>query len=140
MTDDGFVWLEQDHREIEQQFQTLLRDTEEPVVRELCEHLTRHNQAEEAALHPALRRYVDGGDDLADRAQQEQAAIATMVAELYQSTTPERLGDQITQLLDAVTAHFEFTESELFPAMRSCGVDGAQLLVDLEQARQQSSR
>jgi hemerythrin superfamily protein len=134
MTDDGFTWLEQDHRDIEEQFQQFLRDNEEPVVRALCEHLTRHSQTEDAALYPALRRYVDGGDDLADRAQQEHAAIATIVSELYQSTTPERLVDQVSQLRDAVTAHVEFEESELFPAMRSCGVDGVQLLGDLQQA------
>jgi hypothetical protein len=135
MSDDGYAWLEQDHRDIEAEFQRFLRDNEEPVVRELCEHLTRHGKAEDVAVIPALRRYVDGGDDLADRAQQEQAAIATMVAELYQSTTPERLVDQVTQLRDAVSAHFEFTESELFPAMRSCGVEGAQLLADLGPAQ-----
>jgi hemerythrin superfamily protein len=134
MTDDGFAWLEQDHRDIEDQFQTFLRDNEEPVVRELCEHLTRHAQAEDAALYPALRRYVDGGDDLADRAQQEHSAIATMIAELSQSTTPERLVDQVTQLRDSVSAHVEFEESELFPEMRSCGVDGARLLGDLQQS------
>ena len=134
MTDDGFTWLEQDHRDIEEQFQAFLRDNEEPVVRELCEHLTRHSQTEDAALYPALRRYVDGGDDLADRANQEHTAIATIVSELYQSTTPERLVDQVSQLRDVVTAHVEFEESELFPAMRSCGVDGAQLLADLQRA------
>jgi hemerythrin superfamily protein len=134
MTDDGFAWLEQDHRRIEQQFQALLRDNEDPVVRELCEHLTRHSQTEDAALYPALRRYVDGGDDLADRAQQEHAAIATIVSELYQSTTPDRLVDQVSQLQEAVAAHVAFEESELFPAMRESGVDGAQLLGDLQQA------
>jgi hemerythrin superfamily protein len=134
MTDDGFAWLEQDHRDIEEQFQTFLRDNDEPMVRELCEHLTRHGQMEDAALYPTLRRYVDGGDDLADRAQQEHATIATIVAGLYQSTTPERLVDQVSQLHDAVAAHVEFEESELFSEMRSCGVDGARLLADLQQA------
>ena len=134
MTNDGFAWLEQDHRDIEEQFQTFLRDNEGPVVRELCEHLTRHSQSEGAALYPALRRYVDGGDDLADRAREEHAAIATIVSELSQSTTPDRLVDQVTQLRTAVSAHVEFEESELFPAMRACGVDGAKLLGDLRQA------
>jgi hemerythrin superfamily protein len=134
MSDDGFTWLEQEHREIDEQFQMFLRDNEEPVVRELCEHLTRHSNTEDAALYPVLRRYVDGGDDLADRAQQEHAAIATIVSELYQSTPPDRLLDQVTQLRDAVTAHVEFEESELFPAMRACGVDAGQLLVALQDA------
>lgn len=133
MTDDGFAWLEQDHREIEEQFQEFLRDNEEPVVRELCEHLTRHAQIEEGALYPALRRYVDGGDDLADQAQQEHSAVATMIAELWQSATPDRLVDLVTQLREAVAAHVEFEEAELFPAMRSCGIDGARLLADLQQ-------
>ena len=139
MTDDGFAWLEQDHRDIEEQFQSFLRDNEEPVVRELCEHLTQHSQAEDSALYPTLRRVVDGGDDLADQAEQEHAAMATMVAELYQSTTPERLVDQVSQLREAVSAHVEFEESELFPAMRESGVDAAQLLGDLRDAQARES-
>jgi hemerythrin superfamily protein len=133
--DDGFAWLEEDHRAIEEQFQTLLRDEEQPVLRELCEHLTRHTQLEEAALYPLLRRYVDGGDDLADRAQQEHAMIATMVAELYDSATPERITELVTELHGAVAGHVEEEESELFPAMRSCGVDAATLAGELDGTR-----
>jgi hemerythrin superfamily protein len=129
---DGFAQLEQDHRSIEEQFQNFLRDNEEPVVREVAEQLTRHSQLEEAALYPALRRWVDGGDDLADRAQQEHAQIATMVAELTDSATPERLGDLVRSLRDAVAAHVEFEESEIFPAMRDSGVDAEQVARDLQ--------
>jgi hemerythrin superfamily protein len=125
--DDGYAQLADDHRAVEAQFQDLLRDEEPPVVRELGEHLARHFQLEDAALYPRLRRYVDGGDDLADRATQEHAAIATMLAELQDSATPERFGDLLRQLGDAVSAHVEFEESEVFPAMRDCGVDGADL-------------
>jgi hemerythrin superfamily protein len=132
--DDGYRQLEEDHRAIEAQFQDLLRDEEAPVVRELGELLTRHSEIEEAALYPPLRRYVDGGDDLADRAAQEHANIATMVAELDDSATPERLGELLAQLGDAVSRHVEFEESEIFPAMRSCGVDGAQLATALQQS------
>jgi hemerythrin superfamily protein len=132
--DDGYTQLEEDHRAIEAQFQDLLRDQEAPVVRELGELLTSHAEIEEAALYPSLRRYVDGGDDLADRAAQELATIATMVAELHDSATPERLGELLTQLGDAVSAHVEFEESEIFPAMRSCGVDGAQVATAMQQS------
>jgi hemerythrin superfamily protein len=133
--DDGFAWLEEDHRAIEEQFQTFLRDEEQPVLRELCEPLTRHTQMEEAALYPLLRRYVDGGDDLADRAQQEHAVIATMVAELYDSATPERITELVTELHGVVAGHMEEEESEIFPAMRSCGVDAAALAAKLHGAR-----
>ncbi|HLM19569.1 MAG TPA: hemerythrin domain-containing protein [Acidimicrobiia bacterium] len=123
--DDGFAQLVEDHRTIEQQFQSLQRDTEAPVVRELCEHLTVHSTVEESALYPALRRWVDGGDDLADRAQQEHATIATMVAELMDSVTPERLDELVSQLREAVSVHVEFEESEILPAMREAGVDAS---------------
>ena len=124
---DGYAELEQDHRSIEAHFQTLASNTESPVVRELAELLTRHSQLEEAALYPALRRWVDGGDDLADRAQQEHAQIATMVSELYQSVTPERLGELVASLQDVVSGHVAFEESEIFPAMRESGVDAEQV-------------
>jgi hypothetical protein len=119
--DDGFAQFEHDQREIEEQFQLVVRDSDAPVVRELCEQLTRHSTVEEAVLHPVLRRLVDGGDDLADRAQQEHATIATMVAELSDSATPDRLGDLVSQLHDAVSAHLTFVGSEIIPEMRDVG-------------------
>jgi hemerythrin superfamily protein len=128
---DGFEQLEDDHRAIEAEFETYRHDEESSVARELCEHLTRHARMEQAALYPALRRFVDGGDDLADRAEAEHSAIATMVAELYDSATPERVPELVAQLRGAVSAHVEEEESTLFPAMRSCGVDTAQLARDL---------
>lgn len=133
---DGYAELEQDHRSIEAHFQTLASNTESPVVRELAELLTRHSQLEEAALYPALRRWVDGGDDLADRAQQEHAQIATMVSELYQSVTPERLGELVASLQDVVSGHVAFEESEIFPAMRESGVDAEQVARNLHENEQ----
>jgi hemerythrin superfamily protein len=137
---DGFAELEQDHRAIEEQFQTLLRDNEAPVVRELAERLTRHSQLEEAALYPALRRWVDGGDDIADRAQQEHAQIATMVAALYDSATPERLEELVASLQDAVSAHVEFEESEIFPVMREAGIDADRIALDLRESESSRAR
>ena len=87
-------------------------------------------------MYPALRRWVDGGDDLADRAEQEHSQIATMVAELYQSVTPERLGELVTSLQDVVSAHVAFEESEIFPAMREAGVDAEQVARDLQENEQ----
>jgi len=132
--DDGFRWIEEDHRSIEEQFQTYLRDDEEPVLRELCEHLTQHTRVEEAVLYPMLRRFVDGGDDLADRAQEEHAQIATMVAALYDSATPDRISDLVADLHRSVTEHVEEEESTILPALRECPVDPGELAAELESA------
>jgi iron-sulfur cluster repair protein YtfE (RIC family) len=63
-----------------------------------------------------------------------------MLAALDDSATPERLGDLLAQLGEAVSAHVEFEESELFPAMRSCGVDGSQLATAVQQSVEPRSR
>jgi hemerythrin superfamily protein len=124
---DGFTWLEDDHRAIEREFETFRHDEEGTVARELCEHLTRHTQLEEAHLYPKLRRYVDGGDDLADQAEQEHAAVKTMIAEIYDSATPERIPELVADMRKAVEAHVEHEEAEIFPAMRESRVDAQQL-------------
>jgi hemerythrin superfamily protein len=128
---DGFTWLEDDHRAIEAKFETFQHDEESTTLRELCEHLTRHARLEESALYPQLRRYVDGGDDLADRAEQEHATVQTMIAELLDSATPDRVVNLVADMRSLVEAHVETEESEIFPAMRECRVDPAKLAVEL---------
>lgn len=137
---DGFEMLAEDHRAIERELDTVRHDEEGSMLRDLCERITRHSQLEDAALYPALRRYVDGGDDLADHAEQEHATTATMIAELYDSATPERLPDLVNQLRRVIMTHFEEEEAEIFPAMRSCGVDGEQLAATLDQSDPRTPR
>lgn len=134
--DDGYALLAEQHREIEARLQGLVRDQELPLVRELAELLARHARGEEAALYPALRRYVDGGDDLADRAVEQQSKLATVLAELDDAPddAPDRLGDLLDEITHAVAEHVELLEAEVFPEMRACDVDGAQLAASLAAA------
>ena len=133
MTDDGYIWLEQDHRDIEDQFQLFVRDNEEPVVRELCEHLTRHSQAEErrctrrcgvtsTAATTLPTAHETSRDDRHDHLR------ASPVDHARPSRRPGH------PARDAVSAHVAFEESEILPAMRACGVDGTQLLRELQRA------
>lgn len=131
---DGFEMLADDHRTVERLFETFLHDNEDSVARQICEHLTSHTTVEEAALYPALRRYVDGGDDLADVAEQEHAAVKTIIATIYDSP-PERLLDLVTELRRDVEHHVQSEESDLFPQMRDSGVDAEKLGADIEAAR-----
>jgi hypothetical protein len=128
---DGYQLLEEEHREIERAFETFCHDEEGTIVRDLCQRLTNHTRREEAAVLPALRRYVDGGDDLADEAQAEQATISTLIAQIYDSATPERVPELVAQLRSATESHIEETESKIYPAMRSCGVDAEQLATEV---------
>ncbi len=132
--DDGYAELSQELQSIDERFQELLRDEESSATREVAALLAEHSRREEAALHPLLRRYVDGGDDLADRAAAEHSTIATMMAELTDSATPDRMAALVADLGAAIAAHVEFVQGEVIPEMRSCGVDGAQVAAQLASA------
>jgi hypothetical protein len=119
--DDGYAVFDQELRSIDERFQELLRDDESSMARELGELLAAHARREETALHPLLRRYVDGGDDLADRAVAEHAAIASALAEVSEATP------SLAELGAAIAAHVEFVQGEVIPEMQSCGVDGTQV-------------
>ena len=125
--DDGYAELSQELQSIDERFQELLRDEESSATREVAALLAEHSRREEGALHPLLRRYVDGGDDLADRAAAEHATIATMMAELTDSATPDRMAGLVADLGAAIATHVQFVQGEVVPEMQSCGVDGAQV-------------
>ena len=131
---DGFEMLVEDHRAVARLFETYLHDNEDSVAHEICAQLTVHTQVEEAALYPALRRYVDGGDDLADEAEQEHSAVKTLVARVYDSP-PDQLLDLVSALRREVEHHVEREESELFPQMRDAGVDAGLLGAEIEGTR-----
>src|SRR5438477_436390 len=81
--DDGFQLLEEDHREVERLFSRYADSRDDVVAHDICSMLAEHSEIEDAALYPALRRLVDGGDDLADVAEQEHTAIASLIARVY---------------------------------------------------------
>lgn len=123
---DGFEYLVEQHREVEQLFRRYVDSPDDATAREICEALTAHTAAEERALYPELRRIVDGGDDLADDAEAQHSVAKTIIARIYDSP-PEDLRPLFDELERDVSAHVRFEEDELFPAMRESGVDAEQL-------------
>ena len=113
---DGYEMLSEDHREVERLFDTYRHDPEDSnYARDICSRLSVHARVEEAALYPALRRYVDGGDDLADVAEQEHAVAKSIIARI-DGSSPEQLFDLVTELRREVEHHVESEESEALPA------------------------
>ncbi len=131
---DGFEMLSEDHRQVERLFDTYTHDPEDSIAHDICARLSVHTRVEEATLYPALRRYVDGGDDLADVAEQEHAVAKSIIARIYDSP-PGNLSDLVAELRSEVAHHVESEESELFPEMRESGVDADVLGTEIEGAR-----
>ena len=131
---DGFDTLRNEHREIDDLAARYEREHDDTTAYDVCERITIHAHIEEAALYPELRRLVDGGDDLADRAEQEHSVLKTLIAQVYGSP-PEELVHLMQRLAEQTREHVDAEESELFPQMLESGVDALALGDALEKAR-----
>ncbi|MEU1127207.1 hemerythrin domain-containing protein [Streptomyces sp. NPDC005899] len=115
--------LTTDHREVDSLF---ARIEEQPAGdqrrRELADELTvelvRHSVAEEQYLYPAVRRYVDDGDDMADKEIEDHATIERLLKDLEGREAGDAQFDTlVAQLKREVTAHVRDEEDRLFPLL-----------------------
>lgn len=127
--------LTADHREIDSLFTKIQAlPTGDPQRRKLADTLTmelvRHAVAEEEHLYPAVRRYVDDGDDIADKEISEHSEVERMLKELEDLQPDDgRFDTLMAELKRSVTAHMTGEESELFPVLaESCSGERLQQL------------
>ncbi|WP_214322813.1 hemerythrin domain-containing protein [Nonomuraea sediminis] len=123
--DDVISILTTDHREVEDLFTELerllavgdpeqVRDVTDKVIIELV----KHSVAEEAYLYPATRKFVPGGDALADTEIAEHAEAEELMKELERTdTTDLRFAELLTTLIKDVREHAAEEESQLFPQL-----------------------
>ncbi len=85
---------------------------------EITHALIGHEVAEEEVLYPAVRKHVDGGDELADERIAEQGEAERQLAELdkLDSQTDEFLA-LFAELRDAVLQHALEEEEKVFPRL-----------------------
>jgi hypothetical protein len=126
--------LTHDHREIDALFERYRSDPEDETAHDVFERLALHSAMEHSVLYPEVRRLVDGGDDLIDRAEAEHSAVQEMTAAAL-ATPPGDLRPLVTDLSQRVRAHVEFEEAEMFPALRDSGADLEQLGAAMESLR-----
>ncbi|MFI9564422.1 hemerythrin domain-containing protein [Streptomyces rishiriensis] len=122
--------LTADHREVDELFAQIEALPEaDRQRRELADRLTmeliRHSVAEEEHLYPTVRRYVDGGDDLADKEIADHAEVEHMLKELEGCQPGDaRFDALILRLKNSVTAHVDDEENRLFPMLADvCSAD-----------------
>jgi len=131
---DGYEYLTREHRNVESMFDEYRREPDDALAHRIAEALTLHSEAEEAALYPQLRKYVDDGDDIAAEAEYEHATVKSQIARLYEAP-PVDLAPLVRQIEQNVAEHVRREEQEIFPAMRESGVDADGLARALERAQ-----
>jgi hypothetical protein len=137
--EDVFDVLVEDHEEIRQALAELEKGptaatgaTEDQLIlrkimtEELITEEAKHEEIELTCVWPAVRGYVPGGDQLADRAVCAELEIMALLAELDQldSCQPdfERLLSAFTQ---TAREHFDFEEQQVWPRLRAAFNSGA---------------
>jgi hypothetical protein len=117
-----------DHREVEGYFARLRAlppgDKERRnVLDDVTIELVRHAVTEEMYLYPAVRRYLSGGNALADKEIQDHAEMKQVLKDLEDLDVDDPQFDILVQkLISDVTEHLREEESELFLSLaQACG-------------------
>lgn len=132
---DAIALLESDHRAVEKLFAAFEKtadndlDAKGTLVRRACEELTVHAMIEEEFLYPAAHDALSGAPQKdVDEAYVEHFLVKTLI-EKFETLRPGMEGFDATfrVLTENVRHHVKEEESELFPELRSSGLDLAGL-------------
>ena len=134
--------LKRDHDEVDamfRQFEDMKDDgdaaAKESLVEKICDALTVHAQIEEEIFYPAARRalHEEEGKELLDEAAVEHQTLKDLVGRLESAPTDDPLYDAGVKVLsEYVKHHVREEENELFPKVKSSGLDLADLGGKLE--------
>ncbi|MBV9826093.1 MAG: hemerythrin domain-containing protein [Alphaproteobacteria bacterium] len=119
--------LEQDHREVEEYFDSFDEAkndrAKEELAQKICMALTVHAQIEEEIFYPAARR-ATGDNDLLDEAVVEHASAKKLIAEIEEMEVGEELFDAKVRVLgEQIKHHVREEEEELFPELDRTDLD-----------------
>jgi hemerythrin-like domain-containing protein len=109
----------QEHRAAERAVRALRTRADGPALREVAESLTRHIEAEERVLYPAVLDLVDDGHRLVQGSVEQhrlvEYSLAVVEAEMsHGRPSPRSLAD----LEEALRLHVEEEESQVLPRLR----------------------
>lgn len=109
-------------------FDDLPMERREEAFWTLVATLVKHEVAEEEVLYPAVRKYVDGGDDLAGKRIDEQSDAERILVQMERELKKDAAYMQsFANLRDAVLEHAEAEEQTVFPELASV-LDQTQLV------------
>jgi hypothetical protein len=142
---DALALLTSDHEEVKQLFESyeaLVEDDEgedekQALAQEICSMLTIHATIEEEIFYPAAREGLDD-QSLLDEAEVEHASAKDLIAQIEDMQPDDALFDAKMKVLgEYVAHHVTEEEEELFPEVRSAGLDLAALGKELSDRKDQ---
>ena len=123
--DDPTQALIQDHNYVRQLFQRYLSTQDDRVKQQagpqICDALQMHTTLEEAVFYPRVQE-VDPA--LVEKCEDDHQLADELLVQLQELQPAEPAYDELMQQLrDAIIAHIEVEEQQLFPAVRNSAMD-----------------
>ena len=123
--DDPTQALMHDHNYVRQLFQRYLTTQDDQVKQQagpqICEALEMHTSLEEAVFYPRVQE-LDAA--LVEKCQDDHQQADELLVQLQELQPGEAAYDDLMQqLYDAIMAHIELEEQQLFPAVRNAALD-----------------
>lgn len=114
--------IQADHQEFRTLFDsidTIPPDQREDLFRTLVAELARHEAAEEALVHRALRDDVPDGESVAEQVLEEESGAERLLADMEKmDPTSSDFLDAFIRLRDDVIGHADHEEREEHPRLR----------------------
>lgn len=135
---DAITLLEKDHREVEAMFEKFEQLDSKPekakLAAKICLALTVHAAIEEELLYPPAHEEID--EDLVDEAIVEHDGAKKLIAEIESMKPSEHLYDaKVKVLSEYIKHHVKEEQGEMFPQLRSSGIDLQELGEQLMQRK-----
>jgi hypothetical protein len=123
---DAIALLEKDHREVEAMFKTYEDLESKPekakLAAKICLALTVHAAIEEEILYPPAHKKIE--HELVDEAIVEHNGAKQLIAEIEAMKPSEHLYDaKVKVLSEYIKHHVKEEQDEMFPQLRSSGID-----------------
>ncbi len=120
---DVIELLKQDHAEVNELFRRYQlasrTETTDDLVRQVVRELSVHAAIEEQFVYPLLRFRVADGRAMADESIAEHHEVKELLSRIEGSAPGSSArADLMAELIEAVRAHVEDEEGEVFPRLR----------------------
>lgn len=127
---DALSILKNDHDRVKQLFDDF-EGADAPrrsaIARQICQELKVHAQIEEEILYPTARNAIEDAD-LVDEAVEEHAEAKQLIAQIEAAGGDmQEIQGRVEELREAIEHHVEEEETEMFPELRSAGLDLAKI-------------
>jgi len=138
---DAIALLKADHVKVQglfDQFEKARTESrKQSLAQEICMELKVHTTIEEEIFYPAAREAIDD-NDLLDEAAVEHQSAKELIAQIEEGSPGDEMWSaKVTVLGEYIKHHVKEEQNELFPEVRSAGLDLKELGQQMLQRKQE---